>query len=130
MKVNGTAVVCVWQFSRGNFPVDAFVVTAPLLALVCALFGSLTVKVKDGFLIWYFGVGFWKKKVDLTCINTVEKVRNKGWWGWGIRYYGAGWLYNVSGLRAVEVALDSGERFRVGTDEPESLLKSLQRNLG
>jgi len=37
------------------------------------------------------------------------------------------WVYNVSGLEAVEVTLRSGKRFRIGTDEPEALLTALQR---
>jgi hypothetical protein len=43
---------------------------------------------------------------------------------------GDGWLYNVSGLRAVEVGLKSGRKYRVGTDEPERLEAALKQRIG
>lgn len=35
-------------------------------------------------------------------------------------------LYNVAGLDAVEITLGSGERVRIGTDEPDLLLLAIQ----
>ena len=106
--------------------------SAALLAIVIAmgvawLFGSMTIEVKDGTLQWWFGPYFWKKSVPLSEVETAEQVRNKWWWGWGIRYYGKGWLYSISGLDAVEVTLKSGKRIRLGTDDPRGLVAALQR---
>ena len=44
------------------------------------------------------------------------------------RYYRTphGWLYNVSGYEAVEIALASGKRLRLGTDEPHRLAQALR----
>ena len=36
------------------------------------------------------------------------------------------WLYNVSGLDAVEIVRISGKKFRVGTDEPRALVAALK----
>jgi len=63
----------------------------------------------------------------LRDIASVRAVRNPWYVGWGIRWVGRYWVYNVSGLEAVEVTLRSGKRFRIGTDEPEALLAALQR---
>ena len=52
------------------------------------------------------------------------------WWGWGVRYYGQGWLYNVSGLDAVEIRLKSGKHIRIGTDEPEALVAEIRDHQG
>ena len=38
------------------------------------------------------------------------------------------WLWNVSGLQAVELVLNNGKRFRIGTDEPENLVNAIQIN--
>ena len=46
--------------------------------------------------------------------------------GWGIRLIPNGWLWNVSGLGAVELSLVNGQRFRIGTDEPEQLATAIQ----
>jgi hypothetical protein len=37
-----------------------------------------------------------------------------------------GWLYNVSGLDAVEIQLCSGKKFRIGTDQSSELTSILQ----
>jgi len=36
------------------------------------------------------------------------------------------WLWNISGLDGVELALVSGRRFRIGTDEPKQLAAAIQ----
>ncbi len=103
-----------------------------LLAIVIAMgvtfvFGSMTIQVADGSLSWWFGPGVWRKSVPLRDIAAAEQVRNKWWWGWGIRYYGKGWLYNVSGLDAVEVTLKDGKMLRLGTDDPAGLAAFLRQ---
>lgn len=99
-----------------------------LLLLVGWLFGSLTVAIGGGIINWWFGPGFWKKGVSVADVTSAEAVRNQWWWGWGIRYYGKGWLYNVSGLDAVEITLETGKRIRLGTDEPEALVAAIREH--
>ena len=106
----------------------AFVVA--VLLLVGWLFGSLTVTIEGGAINWWFGPGFWKKRVTIDEIEACEPVRNLWWWGCGIRYYGKGWLYNVSGLDAVEIKLKNGKHVRIGTDEPEALVAAIRHHQG
>jgi hypothetical protein len=95
--------------------------------LVCAiLFGSLTVKIKENKLAWSFGPGLFHKSVRIDEIDRVSVVRNHWLYGWGIRITPHGWLYNVSGLSAIEVHLKSGKQFRLGTDQPEELAQALE----
>jgi hypothetical protein len=47
--------------------------------------------------------------------------------GWGIRWTGDGWLYNVSGLRAVELRTRHGKRYLIGTDRPEELEAAIRQ---
>jgi hypothetical protein len=57
-------------------------------------------------------------------------VRNRWWWGWGIRRIGRGqWLFNVSGLDAVELSMKNGKTYRIGTDEPQRLCEVVQSRL-
>ncbi len=49
--------------------------------------------------------------------------------GWGIHYTSRGWLYNVSGFRAVAVKLKSGKQFLLGTDEPAQLRAAIHHVL-
>ena len=43
--------------------------------------------------------------------------------------YHHGWLFNVSGVQAVEICLRSGRKYRMGTDEPERLADAIRANL-
>ena len=52
-------------------------------------------------------------------------MRNKWWYGWGLRWIPGGSMYNVWGFDAVELELRSGKVFRIGSDEPDALLAAL-----
>ena len=53
-----------------------------------------------------------------------KKVRNKWYYGWGIRFMGNVTLYNIHGLDAVELTFKNKESIvRIGT-KPNSKLDS------
>jgi hypothetical protein len=89
------------------------------------LFSSLTVSLNDRELRWYFGPGLWTYKLPVDQIETVSVVRNQWWNGFGIRVRPGFRLYNVSGLDAVELRLNSGDVCRLGTDDPDGLYAAL-----
>ena len=99
----------------------------PLLAssaivFVCAtLFDSLTVRVSHDLVEISFGIGIIRKQFDVGNIRRARVVKNKWYYGWGIRLTPHGWLYNVSGLDAVEILMDNGKQYRIGTDQPNEL---------
>lgn len=101
-----------------------------ILGAVAILFSSLTVRVDDETLVWYFGPHFWTNTLPLSRIERVEAVRNSPWHGWGIRMLSDGWLYNVSGLDAVEIETSDGDVVRLGTDEPNQLSSVLVERAG
>jgi len=102
---------------------------AGVLGAALALFCSLTVEVRDLTLVCSFGPGLIKKRILLSDVEEVHIVRNPWYVGWGIRRIpGQYWLWNVSGFQAVELVCKDGTRFRIGTDEPESLLLAIQAN--
>lgn len=104
----------------------------PLLPaiVILPLFGWLTVSVSERNLSIRFGVGLVRRTVPLNTIRSWQAVRNPWSYGWGIRYYPEGTLYNASGLDAVELALADGARVRIGTGDPEALVRVLTRRLG
>lgn len=97
-----------------------------VLVVVSALFANLTVTVSSGRLFVRFGVGLIRKSFRIGDIVRVEAVRNRWYYGWGVRYTPHGWLLNVSGLDAVEITLGNGRTYRIGTDEPEALLAAIR----
>jgi hypothetical protein len=98
-----------------------------LLALIAALFGSLTTEIVDRELRCRFGIGLIRKRFPLGRVVRIETVRNAWHWGWGIRYTPHGWLFNVSGLSAVELSMTDGKCVRIGTDRPEELARALRQ---
>jgi len=93
------------------------------------LFNSLTVQVDEKNIRWYFGPGFWRKELSFENIEKVSEASNQWYYGWGIRKIPNGWLYNVSGLAAIEIKLKDGKVIRVGTDEPDVLKRAIQSRL-
>jgi hypothetical protein len=120
----GLLVAAKLMSKGGPGALAAFPVIA-LLGGVAVAFSSLTIEIRDGELRSFFGPGLPAKTVKIRDIASVEVVENPWYYGWGIRITPRGWLYNVSGRNAVEVQLKSGKRFRLGTDEPEILHRTI-----
>ena len=100
-----------------------------LLLGVLMLFYNLSVEIDDAHLRIRFGIGLIRKRFPLDQIDSCRPVRNSWLYGWGIRLTPQGWLYNVSGLEAVELKMKSGKTCRIGTDEPKILVAALQEAL-
>jgi len=95
-------------------------------AVVAVLFSSLTVGLSDDAILIRFGPGPIRKRFPFRDIATCAAVRNKWYYGCGIRKIPGGWLYNVSGLSAVELEMVDGRRNRIGTDEPQVLEEAVR----
>jgi len=122
-----TALFAMPFFFAGMHPV-LLAVIAPifgLLAVVHWLLYSMTVEVSGQELRWYFGPGFWRKRIALSDIARVERVRLPWWYGIGIKYTPRAWVYLVSPGDGVEVHTVSGETVRIGTDDAEQLAGAL-----
>ncbi len=98
-----------------------------LLIASAVLFASLTVEVRRDGIVVSFGPGLIRRIIPIGDIRDVRVVRNRWYYGWGIRRIPGGWLYNVSGLEAVELQLANGRRFRIGTDEPQRLAEAIRQ---
>jgi hypothetical protein len=96
-----------------------------IITIVALLFGWLKVTVDDRRVTARFGPGLVRKGFDLHEVVSAEPVRNKAWYGWGIRLTPHGWLFNVSGLDAVELTMRDGRRYRIGTDDPKGLARAV-----
>lgn len=129
MILGVTSLVFVVAFVLLSRRVDALFLLPfiGIQVLLLVVFTSITTVVTTDAFSHHFGLGFWRKRVPLERIASVEAVRNRWWYGFGIRLTFHGWLYNVWGLDAVEVRLVDGRTFRVGTDEPAALAEAIRR---
>ncbi|MDH3402464.1 MAG: hypothetical protein OES32_16810 [Acidobacteriota bacterium] len=137
MIVAAVFIFSVTKLMSGEAPPDSRVIlrwiplaTAAVLLVIGWLFGSLTVTIDEEKIVAAFGPGWPRKTVRLASVHGVRPVRNSWWYGWGIRYTPHGWLYNVSGLDAVELELTGGRSLRIGTDEPAKLAAAIAAAAG
>jgi hypothetical protein len=115
-------------FDRYGTPPVA-ILALSILIICLFLFYSLHVEIAGGIIRCRFGIGLIRRSFNLAEIVAVQTVTNKWYYGWGIRLTPNGWLFNVSGLNAVEITLRSGKKYRIGTDEPERLAAAIRDNL-
>lgn len=102
-----------------------------VFVLFVLLFCCLTVSIDEKYVKASFGIGLIRKKILLSDIKSVEVVKNKWYFGWGVRFLGSeGWMYNISGLDAVKFELKNGKKFRIGTDDPSKLAEVLKSSIG
>ncbi len=123
------AIPIVAVIIAGSMGVYHWVMLAVLAfqLILIALFATLTVKIEDDDLKIHFGLGLIRKSFPLSEIKSTEIVKNKWYYGWGIRFTPQGWLYNVSGYMAVEINMNGTITYRIGTSEPDELKKAIDQ---
>jgi hypothetical protein len=99
-----------------------------ILGICLVLFPTLTVSIQGDVLELRFGPGIIRKKFYIHDIESFHTVKNSWLYGWGIHLTPHGWLFNVSGLDAIEICLKNRKRYRIGTDEPENLEKAIRKS--
>ena len=112
--------------SGSNFAVSAIMV---LILFILASFATLTESIDENYLRIKFGWGIFARKFALDRIASVHSVKNRWYYGWGIKvwFWPYMWIYDVSGFDAVEIIMRNGKRYRIGTDEPEKLETAIKQ---
>lgn len=120
-------VGCVFPLTWMTGSQTGFWIELAGFVVLSVLFGSLTVRVHQGTLVWYFGPGIMKNKIDLHEIRSVHIVENPIHLRWGIRSMDRGRSFHAAGAHAVEIETNEGRVVRLGTGEPKSLARILRR---
>ncbi|WP_105259154.1 hypothetical protein [Pseudoalteromonas sp. T1lg88] len=94
-------------------------------SLIALLFYSMTIELKGKVLSWYFGFGFWRKKLAVADILEASLYHSKWYQGIGIRMLSDGWLYNASVGRALKLKLRNGKYVYIGCKNAEALKRAL-----
>ena len=108
------------------------VMTMLLVLFILSSFLSLNVKINEDYLKIKFGWGIYKKQFFIKEITSVKIVKTNWYCGWGIRI--CFWpkklkLYNVSGFDAVEITMNNGNIYQIGSDDIENLEKIITLSL-
>lgn len=94
-----------------------------LIFTVCLLtFYKLTIIVDDTTVSFKLGIGIFGKSYKISEIESCNSVRNTFIYGWGIHLIPKGWLYNVSGFKAIELTFKGTDKIvRIGTNKGEEI---------
>jgi hypothetical protein len=100
--------------------------------LICLLiFYKLTIKIDRSNVSFTLGIGLVTKSYKISDIKLCKPVTNSVFQGIGIRMLPNGWLYNVSGLKAIELHFHHKNSIvRIGTDKPEEISQIIQSLIG
>lgn len=124
MAVWFALVAAVTPGERGEFQSILLIIAA-----LQVVFYQLTTIVTENTLTVRYGIGLLAFRFPLSEITQVTE-RTVPWYaGYGIRWVGDAWLFNVSGRDAIEVTFASGRKLWVGTDDPDGLAAILRQRM-
>lgn len=100
------------------------IVIAVIVGVVMGAFTTLRTSVDRSTVRAAFAYGWPRRAIAVSDIEAHEPVRNKWYYGWGVRLVPGGVLFSVWGLDAVAVTYRKGGRtksLRIGTDDVAGL---------
>ncbi len=123
----------LYEYQLGSKPIPflPMIIIEGVFVFIYLLFYGMRIKIKDQTLIISFGIGLIKKRIDLTILESVKKVRNP-WYHYavGIKLLPNGIFYGVHGLTALELAFKNKKRIiRIGTNDEDNLKYALDKFL-
>jgi len=103
-----------------------------LTFFLCLLtFYKLTITVDNTHVSFKLGIGLFSKSYKIADLSSCTPVTNSAIYGIGIRWLPDGWLYNVSGLKAIELRFKhKASVIRIGTNKPEEISQFIQSLMG
>jgi len=105
-----------------------FIFVGVILLICLLLFYKLTICIDDKFITLRLGIGLITKRYPLSDIKSCKPVRNSPFYGIGIRMIPNGWLFNVSGLGAIELAFKNKKSvIRIGSNDPGNVSGIISR---
>ena len=101
-----------------------------ILAFVLLFLYKLDIIIDNEYVRFRFGIGI-GGKYKLSNIKSAKAVTNSWFSGYGMRWLPLnGWLYNVSGNKAVELEFYNRTGvIRIGTDKPEEVVAYINSKL-
>ena len=104
---------------------EAFPIIVGAMGILLFILWSMTIQITTTHIRHWFGLGFWKKESPLADIQDIALSKSAWYSGYGIRFVGKGWLYNVSGFDRIELHMKTNKVIYLGTDDPTTLYNHL-----
>jgi len=112
-------------------PITIILLFAVVTILICLLiFYQLEIRISNDSISFSLGIGLVGKSYKFSEIKACKAVTNSALNGIGIRILSNGWLYNVTGLKAIELQFKNRKSvIRIGTDKPEEIANLINSKL-
>jgi len=123
-------VIMLWLGTFAFLAAPFLYLIVGVILVLALLFHALNVRIDEKMIELRMGIGLISKSIPLESVVSCKPVRNSLMYGFGIRYVFDGWMWNVSGLDAVQLTFSDGKHFRIGTDEPEALESAINLAIG
>jgi hypothetical protein len=99
-----------------------FGITSLIMLFLLICFYRMVIEVNQTDLSFSMGIGLFKGQYRIENLKDCRPVVNSWINGIGMRMISHGWLYNVSGYKAVELTFNNSDKvIRLGTDRPEEI---------
>jgi hypothetical protein len=125
-------ITLAYRFQWGNNPIPkpAFIIFLVIFLGSLLFFYGITVIVDETQIIIKLGIGFYKRKIDLSSIKSVESITYPLYSGIGIKLICNGILYNVSGNHAVKLTVKNSKRaLLIGTHDWDNLKAEIEEKI-
>lgn len=124
-------VVMLILYGFDEPPLAIVLIFVIITFIICLLaFYRLTIIISDSRVGFSMGTGMIKKYYPVEEIESCRPVSNPAIYGIGIHWTPDGWLYNVSGRKAIELTFKNRKKIRIGTDRPEEIASLINKMLG
>lgn len=118
-----------WLDNTPDFYIHIILVLTFLICLL--IFYKLTIIVDSSRISFKLGIGLISKSYNIKDLKLCKPVTNSVFIGIGIRMLQNGWLYNVTGLKAIELQfVNKKSVVRIGTDKPDEISHLVQSLIG
>lgn len=103
-----------------------------IVFLICLLvFYKLTIIVDNEFVKFKLGIGLVSKSYKISDLKSCKPIATSVLNGIGIRMLTNGWLYNVTGLKAIELRfVNKNSIVQIGTNKPDEISQLIQSLIG
>ena len=123
-------ITCLFINDLGDRPIDitGFSFVSFLFFLIYLFFYGLTTKVSEEKITVAYGIGFPRRTIAMNRVKSVETVKSSWYYGWGIRVFPNGMLYNITGTAGVELQFtDTKYVIRIGSKDSQRLKQEIQK---
>jgi hypothetical protein len=116
-------IYLTWNVGLNSMPDFIIFGILSIVMLISILtFYQLVIEIDRVHISFKLGIGLFSRQYKIDNLNNCKSVTNSVFNGIGIRMISDGWLYNVTGTKAIELTFkDSKKIIRIGTNKPDEI---------